>query len=94
MPEKMKYLLAYSEEIRSQVSLLINQGRLSDVLLKKYHAGHEIRTDKALYTYVLNLKNEYIRNEQTPNKIIFDNDIRAIQRALGLHTAISSLNVA
>ena len=68
---------------------LIGQNRLAEVLLQKYSAMHDIRTDKALYAYVLDLKNSFIRNAQIPSKVMFDNDIRAIQRALGLHTAIS-----
>lgn len=85
----MKYLLAYSDEIKQQVQLLVSQNRLSEVLLQKYGAAHEIRTDKALYGYVLDLKNGFVRNAQTPSKVLFDNDLRTIQRALGLHTAIS-----
>jgi UTP pyrophosphatase len=85
----MKYLIAYSEEIKQQVHLLISQKRLSELLLHKYSTAHAIKTDKALYSYVLELKNSFIRNAQTPSKVLFDNDIRTIQRALGLHTAIS-----
>ena len=85
----MNYLLAYPDEIKQQVRLLISQNRLSEVLLQKYSAVHDIRTDRALYSYVLDLKNSFMRNAQTPSKVVFDNDIRAIQRALGLHTAIS-----
>lgn len=85
----MNYLIAYSEEIKQQVSQLISQKRLSEVLLQKYSGVHNVRTDKALYAYVLDLKNSFIRNAQTPSKVLFDNDIRAIRRALGLHTAIS-----
>lgn len=85
----MNYLIAYSEEIKNQVRLLISQNRLSQVLLDKYGSAHEIRTDSALYAYVLELKSSCMRNAQTPSKVVFDNDIRAIQRALGLHTAIS-----
>jgi len=85
----MNYLIGYSDEIKIQVGLLISQNKLSDVLRQKYSAVHDIRTDKALYSYVLDLKNSFFRNAQTPSKVLFDNDIRAIQRALGLHTAIS-----
>lgn len=85
----MDYLLAYPEEIKQQVRLLISQNRLADVLQQKYSAVHGIRTDKALYTYVSDLKDSFIRNAQMPSKVVFDNDIRAVQRALGLHTAIS-----
>jgi predicted metal-dependent hydrolase len=85
----MKYLIGYSEEIKRQVGMLVSQDRLSGVLLQKYAAVHDIRTDKALYGYVSDMKNSFLRNAQTPSKVLFDNDIRAIQRALGLHTAIS-----
>lgn len=85
----MKYLLAYSEEIKQQVRLLIDQNRLAEVLLRKYKTAHDIRTDRALYDYVIDLKSNFIRNAQSPSKVMFDNDIRSVQRALGLHTAIS-----
>lgn len=85
----MNYLIGYSEEIKQQVKLLISQNRLTEVLKQKYSAVHDIRTDKALYAYVLDLKSSFLRNAQTPSKVLFDNDIRVIQRSLGLHTAIS-----
>ena len=85
----MDYLLAYSEEIKKQVYALISQKRLTELLLLKYPDQHNIRTDKALYAYVIELKNDFIRNAQTPSKVLFDNDIRAIKRALGTHTAVS-----
>ena len=46
---RMNYLIAYSDEIRQKVQLLIDQNSLSEVLLKKYTKVHDIRTDKALY---------------------------------------------
>ena len=85
----MKYLIVYYEEIRRQVGLLISQQRLGDLLLQKYSGMHNIRTDKALYAYVIELKSNFIRNAQMPSRILFDNDIRVIKRALGVHTAIS-----
>lgn len=69
--------------------MLISRNRLAEVLLQRYSGVHGIRTDKALYNYVLDLKNSFMRNAQTPSKVLFDKDIRVIQRALGLHTAIS-----
>jgi len=85
----MNYLIAYLEEIKQQVRALISQNSLSAVLLQKYGAVHEIRTDSALYFYVIDIKDNFMRSAQAPSKVLFDNDIRAIQRALGLHTAIS-----
>ena len=85
----MKYLIGYSEKNKSQVNLLISQNKLGPILLQKYSALHEVRTDKALYAYVVDLKNNHLKNAQLPSKVLFDNDIRVIKRALGTHTAIS-----
>ena len=86
---KTDYLIVYAEEVREKVALLISRNRLAEVLLQRYSGVHGIRTDKALYNYVLDLKNSFMRNAQTPSKVLFDKDIHVIQRALGLHTAIS-----
>lgn len=85
----MKYLTGYPEDVRAQVRHLIQQGRLGDILLKKYRTAHDIRTDKALYDYVFRLKNRFLRNAAPINKVAFDSRIQVIQHALGLHTAIS-----
>ena len=85
----MKYLSHYSDQTRAQVSLLIEQNKLADVLRKRYPAAHAIRTDRALYDYIQDLKTEFLRNAEPINKVAFDSKIHVIQHALGLHTAIS-----
>ena len=85
----MKYLSAYSEQTLQQVQLLIDQDRLGEVLLKRYPKAHDIRTDKALYQYVQDLKLEFLRNAEPINKVEYDSKIHVINHALGLHTAIS-----
>lgn len=85
----LKYLAGYPEDVKAQVRQLIQQGRLGDILLNKYRTAHDIRTDKALYDYVFNLKNRFLRNAAPINKVAFDSRIQVIQHALGLHTAIS-----
>jgi len=85
----MKYLAGYPDEVRDQVQLLISKQQLADVLLKKYGCVHDIVTDKALYQYALDLKNNFMRNAPPPSKVVFDSDLRVLRRALGLHTAIS-----
>jgi len=87
--QEMKYLLGYSDDIQHQVRQLVDQKRLGEVLLKKYPSFHEVRTDKALYQYVLELKNQFLRNAEPINKVAFDNKIHVIRNALGLHTSIS-----
>ena len=85
----LKYLAGYPEDIKAQVRQLIREDRLGDMLLKKYPAAHDIRTDNALYGYVQELKSRYLRNAAPLNKVAFDSRINVIQRALGLHTAVS-----
>lgn len=85
----LKYLTGYPEHLQAQARLLIEQGQLGDILLRKYPGTHDIRTDKALYDYVFELKNRYLRNAAPLNKVAYDNRIRVIQHALGLHTTIS-----
>jgi len=86
---ELKYLAAYSEATRKQVRSLVEQNKLTEVLTQKYPLAHGIKTDKALYEFVLELKNEYLRNAPPLNKVLFDSKIQVIKHALGLHTSIS-----
>ncbi len=85
----LKYLSAYSDATRAQVAQLIEQDKLADVLKNRYGTAHTLRTDKALYDYVQDLKTEYLRNAEPINKVAYDSKIHVIQHALGLHTSIS-----
>ncbi|MBI3223338.1 MAG: M48 family metallopeptidase [Nitrosomonadales bacterium] len=85
----MKYLAGYPEDIKAQVQQLIRQDKLGELLRNKYPAAHDIRTDSALYDYVLDLKSRFLRNAAAINKIEYDSRIKVLQHALGLHSAIS-----
>jgi predicted metal-dependent hydrolase len=89
VPSSLKYLSAYSEQTLQQVQQLIVEDKLAGLLRKRYPAAHGVRTDKALYDYVQDLKSEFLRNADPINKVMFDNKIHVIQHALGLHTSIS-----
>ena len=92
--QTLKYLTAYPEQLRTQVSGLIAQDRLGDTLRQRYPAPHGIRTDRALYDYVQDLKDEYLRQAAPVSKVAFDSKIQVVQHALGLHTAISRVQGA
>ena len=85
----LKYLSAYSEQTQQQVTQLLAKNQLGEVLLKRYKKPHELRTDKALYNYVQELKDEHLRNAEPINKVEYDSKIHVINHALGLHTSIS-----
>lgn len=82
----MKYLAGYPENIKASVRQLIEQNRLGDILLEKYPTAHDIRTDKALYDYIFDLKNRFLRNAAPVNKVSYDSRIKIIENALGQHT--------
>ena len=84
-----QYLAGYPAPLVQQVRELIAQDRFAEVWLKKYPQGHEIRTDKALYDYVLELKGEYLRSASPLSKVAFDSKLHVILNALGTHTTIS-----
>jgi predicted metal-dependent hydrolase len=85
----MKYLAAYPAALRAQVEKLVAEGRLGDWLQKRYGAPHEIRTDRALYDYVSDLKSVFLRNAEPLSKVLFDNKLHVIRNALGTHTTVS-----
>lgn len=85
----MKYLIGYPEHIQTRVRLLIHENRLGDMLLEKYRTAHSIRTDKALYEYVFDLKSRFLRNAAPINKVAFDSRIKVVEHALGQHSRIS-----
>ncbi|WP_397454056.1 M48 family metallopeptidase [Pseudomonas sp. NA-150] len=85
----LKYLQAYPHALQEQVQQLIAQDRLGAYLSQRYPQRHAVQSDKALYAYALALKQEYLRNAPSIDKVLFDNRLDLTHRALGLHTAIS-----
>ena len=83
------YLAGYPLLLVAHVRQLIEQDRMADLLRQKYPLAHEVRTDKALYDFVLELKNEYLRNVGQLSKVVFDSKLHVIRNALGMHTSIS-----
>jgi len=84
-----KYLVGYPVAMVEQVQRLIEQDRLAERLLQKYPLAHEVRTDKALYDYVMEIKGMYLRNAGQLSKVEFDSKMHVIRNALGTHTSIA-----
>ncbi len=86
---KPNYLAGYPAALTEQVRQMIEEGHLAASLLHKYPATHGVRTDRALYDYVLAEKDRYFRNTGPLNKVAFDSKLQVIGQALGMHTRIS-----
>ncbi len=85
----LKYLQAYPDTLQDKVRQLIAQERLGEHLAKRYPGRHEVQSDKALYAYTSALRQRYLKNAQAIDKVLYDSKLDVLQRALGLHTAIS-----
>lgn len=83
------YLAGYPPNLVEPVHRLIAEDRLAEVLLQRYPAAHTVRTDKALYDYVQQIKGEYLRNVGLVSKVAFDSKLQVLRNALGTHTNIA-----
>lgn len=87
--QQLKYLDGYPEQVTAQVQKLVNEKRLGDTILKRFPVAHEIKTERALYDFTIELKNQFLRKAPPISKVVFDNKINVLHDALGLHTFIS-----
>jgi UTP pyrophosphatase len=56
-----KYLSIYPPDLVEKAVRLMKSNRLGVLLKQKYPTAHAIRTDKALYSYVVGLKKDFMR---------------------------------
>ena len=85
----LKYLAGYAPDVLSRVAELITQGRLGDHLRQRYPEVHEVRTDPALYDYVLALKTRHMRSAPPIAKVAYDPRLQVLHNALGTHARVS-----
>ena len=85
----LKYLQAYPPDVQDKVHRLIAQQRLGEHLATRYPDRHDVQSDKALYGYVAALKQQHLKQAPAIDKVLYDSKLDVVQRALGLHTAIS-----
>ncbi|QIE90241.1 YgjP-like metallopeptidase domain-containing protein [Pseudomonas nitroreducens] len=87
--QPLRYLQAYPPQLQDQVRQLIEQDRLGEYLERRYPGRHDVQSDKALYSYAMDLKQQYMRTAPAVDKVLYDNKLDVVQRTLGLNTAIS-----
>lgn len=83
------YLAGYPADLVESINQMIEQRQLGDWLLRSYPQRHAVRSDKALYEYVMGLKNSYLRNAGQINRVAFDSSLLLTRNALGMHTSKS-----
>jgi predicted metal-dependent hydrolase len=85
----LKYISSYSPEVQHQVKSMLDEKTLGKYLLSKYPQAHNLVNDKALRTFVMNIKNQYLKKSSPLSKVQFDDKIHVINNALGLHSYVS-----
>ena len=90
----LKYLQNYKPELQAEVQSLLDNDRLGKYLLSKYPQLHDQRSDKALYSYVMALKNSSMKGGANIAKVMYDTKIRDVNAALGTHTYVSRVQGA
>lgn len=84
-----RYLRGYPPALLAQVAPLVAEGRLGETLRRRYPEAHAVRTDRALYDYVGELKSRHLRSAPPLAKVGYDQRLQLLQQALGTHTAVS-----
>lgn len=87
--KELKYIEHYSPQTKSQVKKLIEHNTLGSYLHSKYPKAHTIRSDKELFGYLTQLKNQYMKKSSPLTKTLYDSKISAIHNALGTHHFVS-----
>jgi len=91
MSSSLKYLSAYSPEVKQQIQQMLDKNTLAEFLLKKYPKLHTINNDKSLRNYTIDIKNRYLKKSEPLSKVKYDDKIHIINNALGLHSYVSRI---
>lgn len=88
----LRYLQGYPDPLLDKVRQLLAQGRLGEHITRRYPGRHAVQSDKALYTYTMELKQAYLRNAPGIDKVLYDVKLDVVKKTLGLHTAVSRVH--
>jgi len=85
----LPYLLGYSPDLLMQVRELIQAGRLAETLARRHPEAHEVRTERALYDYVSELKSSHMKSAPPLSKVAYDPKLHILKNVLGTHSTVS-----
>ncbi|MBJ9974866.1 M48 family metallopeptidase [Pseudomonas sp. S75] len=85
----LRYLQAYPPHLQEQIRQMIAGDRLGDYLHARYPQRHEVQSDKALYLYAQELRQQFLRSAPPLDKVLYDSRLDLTHRALGLNTAVT-----
>ena len=86
---RLPYLAGYPAELLAQVRDLIASGRLVQTVAQRHPQMHDVRTERALYDYVNEIKARHMRSAPPLAKVAYDPKLHVLKNVLGTHTAVS-----
>lgn len=89
MSQPLTYLQAYPAELLDKVRALLDQGQLGRWIARRYPERHDATTDRALYDYVMALKQRYLKNAPPLAKVQYDNTMHPVHGTLGTNAFVS-----
>lgn len=88
----LPYLHGYPAKILEQTRSLIENERLGLYLKRRYPSTHHYNSEKLLYKYVFELKNQHMKKSTPLHSVKWDTRLETLYQALGLHKSISRLH--
>jgi predicted metal-dependent hydrolase len=85
----LRYLQGYPPELLARVQALIDAGRLAQTVAQRHPDAHAVRSERALYDYVSELKARHMKSAPPLAKVAFDPTLHMLKNALGTHSAVS-----
>jgi UTP pyrophosphatase len=85
----LRYLQGYAPDLLAQVQTLINAGQLAQTVAARHPQPHTVRTERALYDYVTELKSRHMRSAPPVAKVMYDPKLHLLKNVLGTHTTVS-----
>ncbi len=85
----LRYLQGYPPALLAQVQALIDTGRLAQTVAQRHPEAHAVRSERALYDYVCELKARHMKSAPPLSKVAFDPKLHVLKNALGTHSAVS-----
>lgn len=88
----LSYLGGYPQHLVAPALQLLAEGRLGPALARRYPEAHAVRTDRALYDYVTELKARHMRHAAPLARVSFDPQLERVRQALGTHARIARVH--
>lgn len=90
----LPFLAGYPPHVLADAEALLESGELGPMLLERYPDRHEVRSNKALTSYVQELKARYMRTAPPLIAVRYDDRLHVAHNALGLHTTTTRVQGA